>query len=493
MTDQIRSLDNPATSIDDAGRSLVYGFAPNDANIPLTERRAMQVTGVYACVRLIAETIASLPLEVYERLERGRRKAWDHPAYPLLHDAPNSLMTAIVFRETLLHHALLSGNAYAAIGRNAEGVPVELLLLPPGNVAVGVVDGRKIYQVQSDGETLVFEADSMLHVPGLGYDGLVGWPALHLLGNALGLSIAAERFGSKFFANDATAGVLLKTPNKLTDKAYDRLKADWGKRSGGGAHSPAILEDGLDVSRLSIPPEDAQFLETRRFQLLEVARFFRVPPHMVGDLERATFSNIEHQALEFVTYTLRRPMVAMEQELNRKMFVPEERRRFYIEHNVEGLLRGDIKARYDAYAIGRNWGWLSVNDIRERENMNPVENGDQYLQPLNMIDAGAPPTPAAAPMRGSPDTLDAVLRDAVNRCFAREIDAVASASRGDFPTAMTNFRRTHAATVTEAFTPLAQLSGVPVATLAGEYMRLRDGFDPEADRGHVIEQIKTLL
>lgn len=360
------------------------------SGISVNERNAMHVSAVFASIRLIAETVASLPFIVYRRLDRGKERLPGHRVYRLLHDQPNEDMTAMVFRETLLSHVLAWGNGYAAILRNGNGQPMDLYPIMPDKVSVERLRGGLIvYRVRDEvgGETIMRPRD-VLHIPGLGFDGIVGYSVVRMARESLGLTVAAEQYGAAFFGNNANAGGVIEVPNALSDTAYSRLRDSWEARHRGpeNAHKVAILEQGAKFDKTSIPPEDAQFLETRKFQVEDVARWFHVPPHKIGHLERSTFSNIEHQALEFVTDTIRPWLVRTEQEVKRKMFMANEQDLF-AEHLVDGLLRGDIKSRYDAYASAIQNGWMTRNEAREIENRNPLDGLDEPLAPLNMVPA----------------------------------------------------------------------------------------------------------
>lgn len=404
------------------------------AGVNVTYERAIGISAVLACVRVIAETVASLPLKVYEvKEDGGKDEARNLPAYRLLHDSPNPAMNSMSVRETITAYAVTRGNGYAELARNGRGEVAEIWPLNADRVTPEFADdGRTLlYRLKYDNkEDRTLSADRVLHVPGLGFDGVSGLSVIGAAKDALGLSIAAEQYGSEFFANGSTPGGVLEHPGSLSLEAQKNLQRTWeAAHSGeGNRQRIAVLMEGMKFSAMTIPPEDAQFLETRKFQVNEIARLFRIPPHMIGDLDKATFSNIEHQGLEFVTHTLRPWLVRWEQELNRKMFTQAQRGRYFAEHSIDGLLRGDIASRYSAYATGRNWGWLSVNDIRKRENLNPIPEGDGYLQPLNMTDLGAAPGDAGQGAPGAADegqrALLPVLVDAFDRLVREECDAL---------------------------------------------------------------------
>ena len=390
------SRDKPTNAT--SGSSYRFFLGGSTSGKAVTERSAMQMTAVYSCVRILAEAIAELPLHLYTYKEDGgKEKAIRHPLYLLLHDEPNPEMSSFVFRETLMTHLLLWGNAYAQIIRNGKGEVVALYPLMPNRMMVDRdSSGQLFYSYQmnnSDAPTMkegavILKPSDVLHIPGLGFDGLVGYSPIAMAKNAIGLAIATEEYGAKFFANGATPGGLLEYPG--TVKNPDRVRESWNKGFSGSqnAGKVAILEEGMKYTPISIAPEQAQFLETRKFQINEIARIFRVPPHMVGDLEKSSFSNIEQQSLEFVKYTLDPWVVRWEQSLSRALFTPEEKRQYFFKFNVEGLLRGDYQSRMNGYATARQNGWMSANDIRELENLDRIpaeEGGDLYLINGNML------------------------------------------------------------------------------------------------------------
>lgn len=306
-------------------------------------------------------------------------------------------MTSFIFRETMMNHLLLWGNAYAQIIRNGQGKITGLYPLMPDRMDVNRAANGEIYytytrnyddyQAKNKSKQVILLSDEVLHIAGLGFDGLIGYSPIAMAKNAIGLSMAAEQYGATFFKNDATPGGVLEHPNVVKDP--ERLRKSWQSQfSGSNNHSIAVLEEGMTFHQLSIPPDQAQFLDTRKFQLDEIARIFRVPPHMVGDLDRSTFSNIEQQSLEFVKYTLNPWCIRWEQAMNQQLLSADDQRKFFVKFNVDGLLRGDYESRMNGYAIGRQNGWLSANDIRELEDLNRIpadEGGDQYLVNGNML------------------------------------------------------------------------------------------------------------
>lgn len=361
------------------------------SGVDVTPDSALTYTAVWACVRILSESVAMLPLVLYERTAQGKQRAVNHPLYTILHDVANPEMTAFELRETLQGHLATWGNAFGYIEWGRDGFPRELWPLRPDRMRVARKNGllRYYYRIQAGNPEIPLVAESVLHLRGLGGDGIIGYSPIQMHRESIGLGKAAEEFGSRFFGNDARPGGILEHPGVLGDDAYKRVKGNWASEHGGldKSHKIAILEEGMKFHEVGIPPEDAQFLETRKFQVQDIARIYRMPPHKMADLDRATFSNIEHLSIEFVTDTLMPWLVRWEKRANLQLLTGEERKRLYIEHLIDGLLRGDIKSRYEAYAIGRQNGFLSTNDIREKENMNGIDGGDVYLVPLNMIPA----------------------------------------------------------------------------------------------------------
>ena len=392
-----RTRDKPVkNSTSGSAFSFFMGGSISGKNV--NERSAMQMTAVYACVRILSEAVAGLPLHLYRyNKDGGKEKALDHPLYGLLHDEPNPEMTSFVFRETLMTHLLLWGNAYAQIIRNGKGEILALYPLMPNRMQVDRNEkGQLVYTYTrskddanaKDCSPVVLRPDDVLHIPGLGFDGLVGYSPIAMAKNAIGMAIACEEFGAKFFANGASPSGVLEHPGILKDP--DKVRNSWNAAYGGSsnANKVAVLEEGMKYTPISISPNEAQFLETRKFQINEIARIFRVPPHMVGDLDKSSFSNIEQQSLEFVKYTLDPWVIRWEQSLSRALFSKDEKRTFFFKFNVEGLLRGDYQSRMNGYAVGRQNGWMSANDIRELENLDriPAEaGGDLYLVNGNML------------------------------------------------------------------------------------------------------------
>lgn len=417
-----QARDKPSNKAADAGYSFLFGRTTSGK--PVNETTAMQTTAVYSCVRILAETLASLPLHVYKYKDGGGKElVHEHPLYWLLHDEPNPEMTSFVFRETLMSHLLIWGNAYAQVIRDGAGRVLALYPLLPNKMQVERDARGELYYIYSKdtdenpmikkyGE-IILKKDEVLHIPGLGFDGLIGYSPIAMAKNAVGMTLACEEYGASFFANGANPGGVLEHPGVLKDPA--KIRESWNAvyRGANNAHKVAVLEEGMKYQQIGIPPEEAQFLETRKFQLNEIARLYRIPPHMIGDLDKSSFSNIEQQSLEFVKYTLQPWLVRWEQSLQSALLLPGEKGTYFIKLNVDGLLRGDYQSRMNGYATGRQNGWFSTNDIREMENLNPIpaeEGGDLYLINGSMTklkDAGAfasEPVPEETKLEEAEDT-----------------------------------------------------------------------------------------
>lgn len=396
LTGMLQPIENRATPYADLFMWDTWGKSA--AGVTVTEESALRYSAVYACVRILSESIAGLPLILYRQTGRNRERADRHPLYFLLKEQPNPDMTSFELRELLVSHVATWGNAYAQIEWAENGKPLALWPLRPDRMEkIERQDGELVYWYRrADNQLQPYPGGAIMHWRGLGSNGLVGWSPIRLHMESIGLGLATEEYGSRFFSNGARPGVVLKHPGKLSPEALGRLKTSWASDHQGleNAHRTKVLEEGMDLTTIGIPPEEAQFLETRKFQVTEIARIFRVPPHMLADLERATFSNIEHQSIDFVVHTLRPWMVRIEQAIQRDLLTPNERGKYFVKHLADGLLRGDTLTRYQAYSIGIQNSILTPNEVREKEDLNPVDGADDLLVPLNMMPAGQqPPAP----------------------------------------------------------------------------------------------------
>lgn len=395
----LKAASNDAPVNADVVRALM-AESQSATGVSVTPESSLRATAVFACVRVLSETLASLPLITYKRLPRGKERSQDFYLYPILHNTPNPEMTSFTFRETTTAHVALWGNGYSEMQLDGAGRVTALWpLLPNRTMPERLSNGTLIYKTFVPGAGYkALSADRVLHVRGLGMSGLLGLSPIAQARNAIGLALATEEFGGRVFGNGSMPGVVLKYPGNLTDEQYDDAQSTWQAAHGGlsNAHRVAILEGGIDAEKIGIPNDDAQFLETRKFQTREIARLFRVPPHLISDLEQATFSNIEQQSLEFVIYTMLPWFARWEQEISRSVLLERERREYFAEFLIDSLLRGETATRYEAYSSAITNGWMTRNEVRERENMNPDNPAlDTYLEQLNMQEVGATSADAA--------------------------------------------------------------------------------------------------
>ena len=385
---------------------FLFGRSISGKNV--NEMTALQISAVFACIKILAESVACLPLHVYQTDEKGNKTlAKDHRVYYLLHDSPNPEMTAYSFKETLMLHLLTSGNSYSRIRYGIHGDAGKITGLYPlqsNRMTVTRDDNwQRLYIYRpmpsenagmKDSTEVTLKQSDILHIPAFGFSGLFGESPIALARNAIGVAMACEEYGAKFFENGARPSGILKVPHVLKDP--QKLAESWQAAYGGeNSGKTAVLEEGVEYQQLSINQNDAQFLETRKFQIAEIARIFRVPLHMINELDRATFSNITQQSLEFVTYTLTPYLVRLEQEFNKALFTESERKKYFVKFSVEGFLRGDYETRMRGYSTALQSGILSVNEVRNFEDMNSVpdeEGGDYHLVNGNLAklkDAGA--------------------------------------------------------------------------------------------------------
>jgi len=375
---------------------------PSYAGKIVTPETSIQVPAIWCCMKILAETESGLPLRLHLRDADGSSSvSVDHPLDSILHDSPNPEMSAMDFRMSQTAQLALWGNCYSRIARNTRGDVIALWPLQSRLMSVERDSrGELVYRYSGSNDS--YAASDILHVRTLSFDGIRGISPITQLSNPVGLAMALEEFAGRFFSNGAIPAVVLEHPNRIGPDANRNIRDSWKKIFGGTqhAHEVAVLEEGMKLNVVGADPQKSQSNESRRFQIAEVGRMYRMPLHMLADLDRATNNNIEQQSLEFVIYTLMPWLELWEQAINRSLLTPVERKKYFAEHNVAGLLRGDLESRYKAYAIARNWGWLNVNRICRLENLPPIgPAGDVFLQPLNMVPAGTPPdlTPSLSP------------------------------------------------------------------------------------------------
>lgn len=481
----------------------LFGVPVSDSGIDIDEDKALTYSAVWSAVNIISSAIGFLPFIVYKRDGDNRERQPQHPVYKLLHDQPNPYMDALVFRETLQGHLLTWGNAYALIQRSNNGTPVYLWPLLPNKTEPEVVDnGNKVrYKVtNNNGGTVYYGASDILHFKGLGFDGIKGYSVIRYAANSLGGGMAAEKYGAKFFANNAAPSGVLETPETLSDKGYNRLREDWENKHKGldNAHKIAILEEGLKWHDIGLPPEDAQYLETRKFGVVEVARWFSIPPHMLAELERATFSNIENQGIGFVTYTLTKWFRRWELESNHKLFFTNEQGKLYTEFLADALLRGNTKERYNAYRVAIMAGWMNRNEARQRENLNTAEGLDEFLQPLNMVAAGTPVEPKGGSQQDNNARYE-LIAETVRRILTKETNALRLLLNkpAEFFERMEGFYEKHTGHICKVLGPVIRATGngVDVMLLADEYVNYHSKLlrNAEIVGGSLVATIKPIL
>ena len=456
-----------------------HDFAVNSSGIRVTPDSAVQAAAVWACVRLLSETVGSLPIKVYKRLgDDKKEEARDHWLWPILHGAPNKFQTSMTWQEQGQSHLVYRGNAYSEIiwkmGKVQELIPYSPDIVrveedKSGNIRYKVLDvsGRPE-------RTVVWE--NMLHIPGMSFDGLMGLSVVENCAQTIGVSIAAETFGAAFYGRGAHMGSVLSHPGELGKIAADRLKEQIRDQHQGSQNSnkTLVLEEDMKWQPMGVKPNEAQFIETRKFSVTEIARIFRIPPHMIGDLEKATFSNIEQQSLEFVKYSIRPWLVKWEQWINKKLLLDDPV--FFVEFNVDALLRADLETRYKSYEIGVNGqrgGFLTVNEARAKENLNPVDGGDEIREPLN------------APAGGfEGDRVDNDKKDNENDAMAVLIEEAAMKIDAAWSEAPKTEK--HKKYIGKTISPIAKAFGKPVDLLViSEYV--------ESDSFETVDMIERAL
>lgn len=389
-----------ALSSKDLEAVLTFSGYGTSSGLSVTPETAMKCAAVYACVNVLAQSIAQIPLILYRRTYKngreGRERATNHPLYPVIHSRPNGIMTSFAFREMLTGHTGLRGNAYAFKSVGVRGNVIELIPINPdmvtvkcANLAAGVT-----YEVrQQEGNSRPYDRSQIFHLMGMSFNGYEGVTPLKYARETIGLSLATEKFGSQLFRNGAKMGGLLMYPGKFKSaETAEKVATSFDAASSGeNSHKTVLLEEGMKWEKITMTSDDAQFLETRKFQIPEIARFFRMPLHKIQELDRATFSNIEQQAIEFVVDTLGPWLVRWEQSINTQLLSERDQQDYFCEFLVDGLLRGDIKSRYEAYSRGILAGFLNRNEVRAMENRDAAEGLDEFLTPTNMALAGTEP------------------------------------------------------------------------------------------------------
>lgn len=452
----------------------IMGGAISPSGALVTEETLRGISAFYAVTKVLYEDLAALPRDVFERWNGSRHEVNNHPVAWLVNAEPNPVMTAYAFWCAVAYHVLVVGNAYVWIEFDRASRIKFLWLLRPDRVRVQIRDGQKRYTVWTEaGKEESFEDYEMLHFFGVGYDGCKGYSVIDDMLGIGGVALSQQRFVEGFYANGAHPSGVLTHPKSMGDTAWEKWKKRLKDRQVGArnAGNALILEEGMQWQQIGVDPDKAQQIESREFQVLEFCRYHRMPPHKVQHLKEATFSNIEHQGIEYSTGTLTPKCVMIEQELNRKLFSGAQLGRFYVKHNLRALVRGDMKTRNEAYAIGRQWGWLSPNAILALEDMPPLPGavGDSVLSPLNMLmlapDSAIPvqnPTAKPTPAGGDGRTLVAfrgLFRDAAARCMRREFKGISSIrpdTAQEFESRVTRFLEEHRSYIASAFRPAVE-------------------------------------
>lgn len=364
-----------------------------DNSVAINQNTALTFSAVFAAVRILSESIASLPVNLYRKTDDGTRTIQNaNPLQALISVEPNQMMTSYNFFQAMVSNLVLQGNAYAFISRGNTARPDALHILDPQKVKILHHENEVFYEIEK--VELPVPASEILHFTGLSFDGIKGKSPIEVQRDTLSLAVSANKYGGQFFTNAATPKGVLQHPGKITKEAADRLRSSWNQSYGGvyNAHKTAVLEEGMTFKTIQMNPQDVDFLNTRKFQVNEIARIFRIPPHLLADLERATFSNIEAQQIDFVVHTVRPYLVNIEQEMNKKLLRENEKKDHYIKFSVQGLLRGDSEARAKYYQTLNQIGVLSINEIRAFEDLSPVADGDTHYYPLNFAPINEPNT-----------------------------------------------------------------------------------------------------
>ena len=382
VIDKIKNVFNPSKDeVRHEQRSLnlipAYGSA-----VAVGSDNALTFTAVWAAIRLLSESVSSLPLNVFTNSNGDKIVAENNPVYPLLKIRPNNYQSKITFLEKVMMDLLTKGNSYVRIERNRGAIPTALLPLNADDVNIKFIDGVLFYETGSN----IYDASDILHFKTITKDGIIGLSPIDQCKNSIGWGMAVEEFGNTFFKNGAKLSGVLQTDRALSETAIGRLKNSFNNVYAQltGANSTVVLEEGLTFKPISISAEQAQFLASRTFSIEEVARIFNIPPHMLKDLSKSSFNNIEMQSQEFVTYTLMPYLTRIEQEMNLKLFRTNEIGKTFVQFNVNGLLRGNTKDRSEFYRTMLNIGAMSINEIRNKENMNKIADGDKHFMQLNM-------------------------------------------------------------------------------------------------------------
>lgn len=355
----------------------------------VTEDTALTYSAIWNAVTLYAGTISTLPLHLLRSDAKKTLFVDEKKLFRVLHDQFNPYMTSQLGRETMIGHMLLWGNAYAEIVRDGFGEVAAIWPISPNRIRPKLENGKILYEISVDGEQITLPRERILHIPGLGFDGMVGYSVVSMAKKSFGLGMALETFGSLYFGQGTHPGVIISHPGQLSAQAHANLEASLSTSHAGlgQSHRLMLLEENMKIEKVGIPPEDSQFLESRQFHIAEIARWFNLPPHKLKDLSRSSFSNIESEQISFVTDSILPWLIRIEQQYNSQLLTQNERysQKLFTRHNVDGLLRGNAQTRAEYYRVMFSIGAMSVNDVRAKEGWDEVEGGDERFIPLNMI------------------------------------------------------------------------------------------------------------
>ncbi len=407
------------------GTGIGHGY--NDTGMHINERTALAASSVFACVKILAEAVAQLPIHVHQRGEGG--KDYQHPVATLLGAEPNEYMTAATFREALLTNLCLYGNAYAYIDRDEFGVPIGLYPLRSDHTQAVRENGDLYYLTRMGDTTATLTQDQVLHVLGFSFDGIVGISPIQQAKQNIGLSIAMERFAAKLFSQGGNVGGILKTP-PMNDDAMKTFVSSWRASYTGvdAALKVAVLPDGYDFKQTTVDPDKAQLRDARIHQVLEVARIYRIPPHMLGVLDKASYASIEQQSMDFYQMAVQPLVTRFEQECNRKLLLEREKPTLEVRFNMDAMLRAATGERYAAYAIAITNGIMTRAECRAKEGLPFLPGSDVLLQPLNMTPVGTLPTPTPAPSpKPDPVVARSLVEDVARRFLVKESKALGRA------------------------------------------------------------------
>jgi HK97 family phage portal protein len=434
----LRSLENPQTTLADPEPWLFDAFGGGPTSSGVRVKSALALSAVWRAVNLISSDVGKLPLHVYHRLpEGGKERAKGHPAYKLLRRMPfpGEYLTAFQFRKMLTAHALLTGNGYAWINRAATQAPAALHPLSPDLTHAVRVDGVVAYVTRVNDREVAIPAEDMLHIRGLAFDGLSGYSVVTVARESLGLGLAQQQYSSVYFKNAARPSMVIQHPGVMSEKAQENFLRSWNRVHGGldNAHRAALLQEGAEVKPITINAKDSQLLESREYGLRDVANWFGVPAHKIGDTARTSYSSLEQENQSYLDQGLDPWLVPWEEECTAKLISDRQRGAdsFFAEFERNALVRADLPARFNGYNTGIQGGWLSRNEVRERENLNPIPGGDVYLTPLNMSPNTPPPPPEPEP---EPEDDDEPIRALIVDCghrFAKRLLAQASRRLND--------------------------------------------------------------